>query len=69
MDYIPTREIGDRVRIMDTTTNRYNKIANKHGVVVDIDKDEMWGGPVYIIKIDDTKEAVRVMASGVAGEG
>ncbi len=67
MEHVPTRKIGDHVRIMDTPTNRYNGIANKRGIVVDIDKDEMWGGPVYIIKTDDTAEVVRVMPSGVSG--
>ena len=58
MDYIPIRDIGDNIRIMDTLTARERGIENIKGKIIDIDDDSC------LVQTEDDK--IWVPLSGVA---
>lgn len=51
-DTVPVLKVGDRVRVMDTTTAREIGIANMRGVVVGVHGPGRWGDTVYRLKVD-----------------
>ena len=47
---VPTRQIGDRVRIMDTRSAKEN--ANRLGQVVGLAARDEYGTNCYLVKLD-----------------